>query len=188
MSEKLHNSGEKLVNNIDTSAESEKNLERLREAAKNAEQDPLQKHVESLSRSAEAQAISGAEHNIGDKQGESSAQSFGTTKDLKTDAYKRTLRKVRGQLNAPQRAFSRVVHQPIIDNTSNALSKTVARPSAFLGAGLGALVGSSILLYISRKNGFTYNYTTLFVLFAGGFMLGLLLELLFKLVVRKKSL
>lgn len=187
MSEKLHNTGEHGAESIDTSAESQKNLERLQEAAEQAEQDPLQKHIESLSKSAEAQAISGKELNVGDKQGESSQQSFGVHKQLKNDAYKHTIRKIRSQLKVPDRILSRVIHQPVVDAVSNATARTAARPSGFLGGSIVAFVGSTAFLYMARLNGFTYNYAVVFMLFVAGFAIGIVLELFLRLIFRRKS-
>lgn len=187
MSERLHPSSEKLPENIDTSAEQQRHLEKLREHAEQAEKDSLQHQIESLSSSAEAQAISGKEINVGDTGNEQSAQTFGHSKEIKTDSYRRSLKKIRTNLNVPERAFSRVVHQPAIDAVSNAAAKTVARPSAFLGGSIGALVGSAILLYVSRHNGFTYNYAVIFFLFIGGFFVGALIELLAKALFRRRT-
>lgn len=187
MSEKLSKGAESLSENIDTSSESERNLNRLREAAKQAEKDPLQAHVESLQQSAEQQAISGKELNVGDTTGESSGQTFGIDKALKADSYKRSLRKIRTSLNTPERAFSRVVHNPVVESVSNTTAKTVARPSAFLGGSMGALIGSATLLFMAKRYGFTYNYTVFLVLFAGGFIVGLLIELLLRVVLRRRS-
>lgn len=187
MSENLQNSGEYATEALNASVESQKNLERLQEAAKQAEQDPLQKHVESLARSAEAQAISGKELNVGDKQGESGQQTFGIHKQLKADAYKHIIRKIRSQLKAPDRVLSRIVHQPVIDAISNATAKTVARPSGFLGGSTVAFIGSAVFLYMARKYGFTYNYAVVFMLFVAGFAVGIVLELFLRLIFRRKS-
>lgn len=186
MSEKLSGSGEKFVESIDTSVESQKNLEKLRDKAEAAENDPIQKHIESLSKSVEQQAISGKELNVGDKTTESSQQSFGNTKHLKADAYKRSIKNIQGNLSLPNKVMSKVIHQPMIDSVSNATAKTVARPSVLLGGGIGAFIGSAALLYLSRYSGFTYNYTVIFILFIGGFFVGALTELLIKTFFRKR--
>ncbi len=187
MSERLQHSLENSAESIDTSAESQKLQEKLRENAEAAEKDPIQKHIESLAQSAEQQAISGKELNVGDKTAESSGQSFGTSKHLKADAYKQALKRVRSGLNIPERTLSRIVHQKTVESVSNAAGKTVARPSALLGGGIGAFIGSAMLLYVSRHNGFTYNYTVFFVLFIGGFFAGALIELVIKVLFRKRS-
>lgn len=185
MSEKLQSSGEQLPN-VEANVESEKNLERLRDAAKNAEHEP-QTNIEAIQKSIENQAISGKEHNVGDHAGEQSKQSFGIDAGVKSDGYKKSLRKIRSQLNQPERVLSKIIHQPTVEATSNALAKTVARPSAFLGGSLGALIGSAVLLYVSKHYGFSYNYAVIFVLFAGGFAVGIVLELFFRLIVRRRK-
>lgn len=187
MSERLHHGPENSAESIDTSVEAQKLQEKLQEKAESAEKDSIQQHIESLSKSVEQQAISGKELNIGDKNTESSQQTFGTSKQLKADAYKRALKRIRTGLNVPERTLSRVVHQKAVESASNAAAKTVARPSALLGGGIGAFVGSAVLLYFSRQNGFTYNYTVIFVLFVGGFFAGALVELVVRLLFRKRS-
>lgn len=187
MSERLAHSPEHKTEAIDASAEVEKNLERLNEAAEQAEKDPLQKHVESLAKAAESQAVSGKELNVGDKQGESSSQTFGVHKQLKTDAYKRTIKKVQTKLPAPERVMSKVIHQPAVDAVSNVTAKTIARPSGFFGGSLFAFLGSAAFLYMAKFYGFSYNYAVLFMLFVGGFVLGLLVELLWRAIFRRRA-
>lgn len=187
MSEKLQSSPEHGVEQIDTSAESQKSLERLTEAAEQAEKDPIAGHIESIKRSVETQAISGKEHNVGDKNTEGASQEFGQTQQLKKDGYKRSLKMIQSNLNLPDRTLSRIVHQPAVERVSNGLAKTVARPSAFLGGSMGALIGSAGLLYISKHNGFTYNYAVFLLLFVGGFFAGALVETLWKLTIGRKS-
>lgn len=187
MAEKLSSVGEHSGERLDASAESHKNLERLREAAKQAEKDPLQKHIESLQDAAESKAVSGKEVNVGDKNTEQAAGQFGVAKELKADAYKKTLGRVRSQLSAPDRVLSKIIHQPTIEAASNVAAKTVARPSSFLGGSLGALIGSAVLVYLSRHNGFEYNYLAFFILFGGGYVAGALVELVYKLLFRRKS-
>lgn len=172
---------------IDASAEARENLERIHSKAEKAEHDPLQKHIESLQASVESQAISGKEISGADTAAEQTTQSFGISKELKADTYKHTLKRIRSHLKTPEKAFSKIIHQPVIERTSNGLSKTVARPSAFLGGSFFALLGSAVLLYMSRHYGFTYNYAAIFAVFAVGFAVGLILELLYKLLTRKRS-
>lgn len=187
MSEQLKHSPERSAEVIDTRAEVARAQERLREAAEQAEKDPIAGHIESLAKSAETQAISGKEHNVGDKQTETTTQSFGHTKQLKQESYTRTLRKIRSDMNLPDRAMSRVIHQPVIESVSNGLARTAARPSVFFGGSLGALLGSGTLLYLSRQNGFTYNYSVFLVMFVCGFILGGLVEVIFKLLFKRRS-
>jgi hypothetical protein len=187
MSEKLQVSGEQAAPNLDVSREAQENLKRLEQAAKAAEQDPIQKHVESLQARVETQAISGKEFPKAEVASEQSAQIFGITQELKTDAYNRTLKRIRTHMSTPDRIMSKVVHQPIIEKVSNVSARTVARPSAFLGGSFLALIASTALVYLSRHYGFTYNYAIIFIAFAAGFILAIAIELLFKLVKRRRT-
>lgn len=186
MSEKLHHSPENKGEKLELSGEIAKSHERLKEAAEQAEKNQSGDKLESIRRSVEQQAVSGKE-TAPTGQSESGKQTFTNQKSLKADAYKRTLGRIRTQLSLPSRALSRVVHQPVVDSVSNVAGSTVARPSGIFGGSLVALIGSATLLYMTKHYGFTYNYTVIFVLFVGGFLLGMLLELLIHALLRRRK-
>jgi hypothetical protein len=106
-------------------------------------------------------------------------------RELKTITLNRELKAIRRKLPAPQRTRSRVIHQPAVRAVSEAAGKTVSRPSGLLGGGLAALVGTSGYLYLSRHIGFQYNYGVFLALFAGGFALGLIIELAVSVALRR---
>jgi len=97
-------------------------------------------------------------------------------RELKQITLRRELQTIRRQLGAPQRALSRVVHQPAVRVVSEAAGNTVSRPSGLLGGSLVAFFGTSGYLYLAKHIGFTYNYFVFFLLLAGGFAIGLALE------------
>lgn len=98
------------------------------------------------------------------------------SRELKKEALQRTLTRVRKHLSAPAQTFSKVIHQPVVDAVSQAGAKTIARPSGVLGGSIVAFLGSSIFLWMARHYGFAYNYLLFFLLFLGGFALGMALE------------
>lgn len=97
--------------------------------------------------------------------------------DLKQAAYRRTLKKTQAQLSPPARAFSKVIHQPVVENISEFAGKTVARPSGILLGGIFSFLGSSIFLWVAKHYGYEYNFLLFAVFFVGGFFIGLLVEL-----------
>lgn len=109
------------------------------------------------------------------------------SRELKKQTLQRTMTRVRKQLSAPGRTFSKVIHQPVVDVVSQASSKTVARPSGLLGGSIVAFVGSSAFLWMARYYGFQYNFLLFAMLFVGGFALGMIIELLLFAVRRKKT-
>jgi hypothetical protein len=106
-------------------------------------------------------------------------------KQLKDMSFSRTMVRTRKRLSAPSRAFSKVIHAPVIDKSSEFVGKTVARPSGMLAGAFLAFIGTSILLWVTRYYGYSYNYLLVILLFAGGMVLGLAGEGVFR-IVRKK--
>lgn len=96
--------------------------------------------------------------------------------ELRSISVRRELKNLQRKEKVPVRAFSQLVHAPVIRQVSELAGSTVSRPSGMLGAGLTALVGTSGYLYLARHIGFQYNYLIFLLLLAGGFIIGLVLE------------
>lgn len=106
---------------------------------------------------------------------------------LKQQSLKQGLKSVQRKESAPARALSKAVHQPVVRATSEVAAKTISRPSGLLGGGIAALLGGSAYLYLAYHIGFVYQPTVFLALTVAGFMVGIALELLFRLVVRPKQ-
>jgi hypothetical protein len=106
---------------------------------------------------------------------------------LKNHALQQNLRKVQRKLPAPERAFSKVIHQPIVEQISDVTSETIARPSGILVGGLFSVIGSLGVLVICRYYGYEYNFLIGLVAFVGGFICGISLEGAFRLMAKLKS-
>jgi hypothetical protein len=180
MSEKLHEKVETKHEQLNLhEAEARRKLERLKEAAENQEHDH---NLTKIHESIHKEAVSAKEVTVGEHKENGSQQVFGVQRELKEDAYRRTIKKVRSRLNPVERTLSKVIHNRVMEPMSEISSKTVARPSAILGGGLAALVGSGTVLYMAKHYGFEYNFTLFVVLLAGGFAAGLTIEALIRLV------
>jgi uncharacterized membrane-anchored protein YjiN (DUF445 family) len=97
---------------------------------------------------------------------------------VKEAARRRVMRRVQKQLRPDERLLSKFTHNPVVDAASRAAEKTVARPSGLLGGSIIAFLGSSAYLWIARHYGYDYNYLLFFILFVGGFAVGMTLEVL----------
>ena len=157
---------------------SAEHLKHLHEKAERAENRPKQE-IENIKKSIESSSISGKEYSIGESESRPS-NSYGITKHLKKDAYKRTLKKIQIKLSKPEQKFSKVIHKPVIEKVSEISSKTIARPNGIVVGSFMALVTSIFVLYWSRKNGFSYNYLLFIIVFVGGYIIGTASELLIK--------
>jgi hypothetical protein len=97
--------------------------------------------------------------------------------ELANITVRREIKLLQRRLPKPQRVLSRLIHQPIIRTTSEIAGQTVSRPSGLLGGSLVAFLGTTGYLYLAKHDGFTYNYLVFLILFVGGFIIGLGLEL-----------
>lgn len=92
--------------------------------------------------------------------------------------YSQAVKSLQRRLSPASRAFSQVIHQPVVETLSNSAEKTIARPSLLLGAITGALIVTVVLYVVARSNG--YVFTPIFsiaALIIGG-AVGLVLEFL----------
>ena len=150
---------------------------------KEAQQSPAtaENRIEKIRETLEQEARSGEEEQAGVAHLEDQELKGGTGaigSELRKQQLYRTLKNLQQHLPLPQRALSRIVHQPVVDALSEVGGKTVARPSGILGGGICAFLGSLLFLYYAKHVGYGYNYLLFVVLFVGGFGIGLVLETL----------
>lgn len=100
------------------------------------------------------------------------------THELRKESYKRTLKQTQKKLPAPDKALSKIVHQPIVNAVSKVGEKTIARPKGILTGSIIALIGSTYIFVSAKRYGYKYNFTVVIILFLGGYLLGLAIELL----------
>ena len=173
------------VEKLDELVEQKPDAEPVRELAEeNSESEPGKDHAELLDEirlETEVQAMPIEEITVGhiEKEEPEAAASL-VSKDLRQMKYSRTLQSIRKDLSAPEKALSKIVHNPVVDAVSSAAEKTVARPSGLLFGGIFAFLGSSSFLYIAKHYGYEYNFLMFALFFAAGFGLGLILELIFR--------
>ncbi len=135
-----------------------------------------QPRIEDLKNTVEQEAKSSEETDLAE-QPEAQKHEFGAYTALKSDTYGRTLKRVQQKLSAPERAMSKVMHNKTVEKVSDGVGKTAARPSGILGGGIVSLLGSFVLLYMTKKYGFEYNFLMFFIFLAAGFILGVVIEL-----------
>lgn len=108
-------------------------------------------------------------------------------KVAKTFRRKQNMKHIQNKLPVAERALSKFAHQPAVSAVSEVSSKTVTRPSGLLGGGLMAFVGSLAYLLLANHVGFTYNYLLFVIFFVGGFVVGLIFELLAHTIRRRHA-
>ena len=122
-----------------------KHLEALREKAEadHAEHTESGK-LEAIQKNVEQVAISGKEMAPAESSANKAPAATYFSRELKNMTFNRSLKNARRHMNAPSKALSKVIHQPVIEKVSEVAGATVARPSGILGGGLFAVLGSAI--------------------------------------------
>lgn len=163
--------------------QSRKNIERIKQLAEQ-EKDITEQAVERLRERVEA--VSTSREEVRTERMEAKPRLTMDHSELKRRSFDKTMEKIQSQLPPVERAFSKVIHQKSVEKISNASGRTIARPSGILGGGVSTFLGSAVVLYLAKYYGFSYNYTIFIMLFGIGFVAGLLIEVLFKIVKNSK--
>lgn len=157
-----------------------------RELTKSEKEYGSEEQLENLQKKVEQQARSTNEIQQAHSEREQTGQHpVLVRKDIKEMQFSRAMTRVRKKLSRPSRAFSRVIHVSAIDKSSELVGKTIARPSGMLAGSVLAFVGTSILLWVTKFNGYEYNYLVVIMLFVGGMVVGTVGEGLWRLIRKR---
>ena len=149
------------------------------EAAKAEQAQSLQEARIDVSELAQAEQQNAIKEQLSAAENSPQTATPGTiNRELRQLTLSRELKVLQRKLPFAQRSLSKIIHQPVVRATSEAAGKTVSRPSGLLGGGIMALCGTSVYLYLAKHLGFEYNYSLFLLFFAGGFLLGLAIELI----------
>lgn len=121
------------------------------------------------------------------EEGDDSSDVRWWSKELGRQNLDRTLSSVRRSLSAPEKQLSKFIHKPIVEKVSDIGGKTIARPSGILLGGIFSFIGSLGVYLLARHLGGELRYSIFAITFVFGFILGLIVELLWRIFSRKKS-
>lgn len=160
--------------------EAKKHAERLKvhheKAAKQANEHSVEKAQ--ARHEVHEEAISGAEYHK--PHSEQRQPAVAHTKLDKEHSFKTTMHHARSQMSKPERTFSKFIHAPAIEKTSEVLGKTVARPSGIAGATIAAFIGLLSIYSIAKFAGFQLSGSEMPLLLLVGFAVGLIIEWAYK--------
>ncbi|AHB42344.1 hypothetical protein RAAC3_TM7C00001G0498 [Candidatus Saccharibacteria bacterium RAAC3_TM7_1] len=151
-------------------ATSQRDMEQLREAAEKAAEVHTNRKKEKEASPAERRKDAPLQRN-------SAAQKA---------AYARTMRETRAHMSVPGRAFSNVIHNKIIEKTSDAVGSTVARPNAMLSGAVSAFIVTLVIYLIARYYGYPLSGFESIGSFIVGWLLGLLFDYFRVMITGKK--
>ena len=155
-------------------------LEKLRNSPEKAGEKP----VESVEKQAE-KARADAEHIFSKEAGKEREKQASrhsprairkVTKQEKDASYKKTMKQVQSEMSPAARSFSKFIHTPVIEKTSQAVGNTIARPNAVLAGGFFAFVFVTITYLVAKKYGYPLSGFETIGAFIFGWILGLIYD------------
>ena len=180
MSEKLAKNIENLQGNAELeAAANERRSELAKTLEKAAEQES--RGAENLETAARTEALELAKTNEKEQlqptteRMETKRASKPTKLELKTN-LDRTMTHIRKDMSPASRTFSKVIHNPIVEKTSDVVGNTVARPNLILAGALGTLILCSIVYLTARKYGYVLSGFEAIGTFLLGWGIGAIIE------------
>ena len=148
-------------------------LERQGEKLQSSEHKTEQ--VESARHTVEAQT----QPEPGAKHGEQEKPTQVTKFDIEQN-YKYTMRSLWHSMTPVSRTFSKIIHNPVVDQVSEVAGKTVFRPSVSLGATTAAALLGGFVYFVARSSGFELAGSEFWLALVVGGFIGLLIEFAYK--------
>ncbi len=138
------------------------------------------------------EAVSVEKGSAEKKRKESSAspakRRHGVVSKKERDAsYKHHMKQLQNELSPTQRVFSKFIHNPVIEKTSEAVGSTVARPNAILAGAMVAFFLVLAVYLISKFYGYTLSGFETIGAFIVGWLLGILYDFFKVMVTGKKA-
>lgn len=151
---------------------------------------------ESAEKEARKEALKEAisvERGSAEKKGKESAGSpakrrHGVVSKKERDAsYKHHMKQLQSELKPTQRAFSKFIHNPVIEKTSEAVGSTVARPNAVLSGAVVAFFLVLAVYLVAKHYGYPLSGFETIGAFIVGWVLGILYDFFKVMITGKKA-
>lgn len=119
--------------------------------------------------------------------GEPTATATHATKKQRKDSYSSTMRQIQSEMNVPARTFSKVIHNPVVEKTSNVVGSSIARPNAVLAGSMMATFMTLFVFIVAKQYGYRLSGFETIATFLLGWSLGLIYDYARLMVVGRRS-
>ncbi|HWT39733.1 MAG TPA: hypothetical protein VN081_00425 [Dongiaceae bacterium] len=109
------------------------------------------------------------------------------SKKQKDASFKQNMKHIQAELPAGQRAFSKVIHNPAVEKTSEVIGSTVARPNAILAGAIVAFFAVLAVYLIAKHYGYQLSGFETIGAFIVGWVLGIVYDFFKVMITGKKS-
>lgn len=158
-----------------------------------------EKPLENVEKAAEKAKIEALKEAISVEQGSAEKKSkeatssparrrHGVVNKKERDAsYKQHMKRVQTELKPTARAFSKLIHNPVVEKTSEAVGGTIARPNAVLSGAVVAFVLVLGVYLVAKFYGYPLSGFETIGAFIVGWIIGLLYDFFKAMITGKKA-
>lgn len=164
---------EELKNNPESSIESPRDAEARAEKAR----------VEALETAISVE--SGGKEKSETKAPKSSSRGP-ISKKVRDKSYKQTMRRVQDELPIASRTFSKIIHNKVIEKSSDVIGSTIARPNAILAGAFVAFILTLLTYTVAKTIGYALSGFETIAAFIVGWIIGITFDYLRVLFTGKK--
>ena len=90
--------------------------------------------------------------------------------------FKQTMTHIRKDMKPASRAFSKVIHNPVVEKVSAVAGSTVARPNLILAGALGTIILCSIIYFVAKTYAYPLSGSEAIATFIIGWVIGAIIE------------
>ncbi len=98
------------------------------------------------------------------------------TKRQREASYKSTMKQIQSEMNASSRTFSKVIHNRVIEQVSDAVGSTAARPNAVLAGSMAATFLTLFVFLVAKQYGYRLSGFETIGTFFLGWAIGLIYD------------
>lgn len=195
--EELHNaSPEKAIENKELSPEQLESYLKAEAAVERAAEKSKVENGEKSESKARAEALKEAvsvERGSAEKKGKETSGSPAkrrhgvVSKKERNASYKQHLKHLQSELTPTQRGFSRVIHNPVVEKTSEVVGSTIARPNAILAGAVVAFIAVLGVYLVAKHYGYVLSGFETIAAFIVGWVVGMLYDFFKVMITGKKA-
>jgi len=154
-------------------AQIERSAETYRERTGERASLEVEREAKELARSAEKEKHHAEKHTA---PAEKRQERLVRNKKTLDASFDREMKTVRSQMPPVSKAFSAVIHTKTIERTSEAASKTIARPNAILAGSTFALIFTALLYFWAKGAGYPLSGFETIAAFVIGWLCGIIFD------------
>jgi len=173
---------------LEQSAKIESSLEKAAEKSKveSGEKSEQDARFEALKQAVSVESGSAEKKKRGNDSPAGRRHGVVSKKERKA-SYKKHMQQVQAELPPAQRAFSKIIHAPVVEKTSEVLGSTVARPNAILSGAIVAFVAVLAVYLVAKHYGYVLSGFETIGAFIAGWVLGIVYDFLRVMITGKKA-